>query len=63
MTHTHDGNVIDEMPTDSSLSSAVFQRASYIHSKLKQKGACKSFWKAEKRVRYVSPSLLLFSRR
>lgn len=29
----------------------MFQRASYIHSKLKQKGACKSFWKGEKRVR------------
>ncbi|XP_054158899.1 voltage-dependent calcium channel type A subunit alpha-1-like isoform X3 [Oppia nitens] len=28
-----------------------FARASYIHSKIKNKGACKAFWKAEKRFR------------
>lgn len=30
-----------------------FARASYIHSKLKNKGACKAFWRVEKRVRWA----------
>lgn len=31
-----------------------FARASYLHSKMKNKGACKTFWRGEKRFRYVS---------
>ena len=30
-----------------------FSRATYLHSKIKNKGACKAFWRQEKRFRYV----------
>lgn len=30
-----------------------FSRATYLHSKIKNKGACKAFWRHEKRFRYV----------
>jgi hypothetical protein len=31
-----------------------FSRASYLKSKVKNKGACKRFWRAEKRLRYAT---------
>ena len=37
-----------------SLRLAGFSRASYLKSKVKNKGACKRFWRAEKRLRYIA---------